>query len=303
VIGLAGKTFAGAAAICAAAAAVLLTGLQQGAPPAAAPTAAAGGIPAAYLAAYQQGAGRCPGLDWPVLAGIGKVETDHGRSPTLVSSAGALGPMQFLPATWTAYRIDANADGTADVYDIADAAAGAADYLCALGAGADLRGGLIAYNCGNTGPACQLASAVYAARVLVWAGRYATTPAGPGATGQVAVRAAMSQLGTAYVWGGDRPGGFDCSGLTQWAYANAGLALPRTAQQQYDTGNRLPDGATPSAGDLVFFGTGPAAIEHVGLYLGDGRMLDAPHTGADVRIEPVAGFTPPYVGAIRPAGS
>lgn len=112
-------------------------------------TATAGeDIPADMLALYQQAAAaRCPGLPWPVLAAVGKVETDHGRSAA-VSSAGALGPMQFLPATWAAYGVDATGDGVADVWDPVDAVHGAGNYLCARGGGypSTLRDALFAYN-------------------------------------------------------------------------------------------------------------------------------------------------------------
>ena len=101
---------------------------------------------------------------------------------------------------------------------------------------------------------------------------------------------ALSQIGTPYVWGGETPGvGFDCSGLVQAAYAVAGLELPRVAQDQYDTTPKLAPGAALAPGDLVFFGGGPGSIDHVGLFVGivNGAdvMVDAPHTGADVRAE------------------
>jgi hypothetical protein len=97
-------------------------------------------IPADYLALYQEAAKTCPGLSWTVLAAIGSIESSHGRSsaPGVHSGAnfaGASGPMQFLAPTWSAYGVDGNHDGTRDVYDPADAVYGAANYLCASGAG------------------------------------------------------------------------------------------------------------------------------------------------------------------------
>lgn len=259
-------------------------------------------IPANYLQLYQRDAAACPGLGWPILAGVGKVESDHGRAPVLVSATGAQGPMQVEPGTWAHYGVDANGDGRANPFDPADAVATATGYLCALGVARDARAALVAYNCGNPGPACQAVSAGYASLVLSWAVRYATASTGSSLAAGQAVRAALTQLGTPYRWGGEGPGGFDCSGLVQWAYARAGVAVPRVAQDQYDAGPVLPAGAPLVAGDLVFFGAGPRAVTHVGIYLGDGRMLDAPHTGATVRVDPLAGFTPPLVGATRPAG-
>ncbi len=264
---------------------------------------ALGDIPAGYLTLYQQAGSACPGLDWTVLAGVGKVESDHGRAPNLTSTAGAQGPMQFMPATWATYGVDGNNDGLRDPFNPADAIPAAAGYLCALGAGRDTPTALAAYNCGSS-TSCQhadLAPGGYAPVVLGWATRYAQTVGlAPGPAAIRAVQAALSQVGTPYVWGGQAPGGFDCSGLTQWAYAQAGLALPRVAQQQHDATPALPPGAALAPGDLLFFGADSRHVTHEGLYLGDGRMVDAPHTGANVRVEPVGGFHPTYLGASRP---
>ena len=283
---------------------VLVAGVQAAAPaPLGTTGTALADIPPGYLALYETAAERCPGLTWPVLAGVGKVESDHGRDPG-PSPAGAVGPMQFEPATWAAYGVDGDGDGRTDAIDPADAIPSAADYLCALGAGQHVRAALVAYNCGNTSPGCQAASAGYTAAVLGWAARYGAAPAaGPVAAGppaQLAVQVALAQVGTPYLWGGEEPGGFDCSGLVQYAYAAAGLALPRVAQDQYDAGPRLAAGVTLVAGDLLFFGTGPHDVTHVGIYLGGGRMVDAPHTGALVRVETVDVAAPSYVGATRP---
>lgn len=95
-----------------------------------------------YLELYRQAAARCPGLSWTVLAAIGQVESGHGRNNG-PSSAGALGPMQFMPGTWRAYGVDGDGDGRADVMNPYDAVPAAAGYLCANGAG---RGGAALWN-------------------------------------------------------------------------------------------------------------------------------------------------------------
>jgi len=89
---------------------------------------------AQYLALYREAATTCHGLSWTVLAAIGQVESGHGRN-TSTSSAGAMGPMQFEPATFRAYAVDGDHDGEANIMDPADAIYTAAHYLCANGAG------------------------------------------------------------------------------------------------------------------------------------------------------------------------
>ncbi len=109
-------------------------------------------IPPGYLVLYEHAA-RAYGLDWAILAGIGKVECDHGRDPDpsctregVVNSAGAGGPMQFIAPTWAHYGVDGDNDGRIDRWDAADAISSAANYLRASGAPADYRGALLAYN-------------------------------------------------------------------------------------------------------------------------------------------------------------
>ncbi|MFC4063117.1 lytic murein transglycosylase [Planomonospora corallina] len=92
------------------------------------------GRPGDYLELYRRAAEICPGLSWTVLAAIGQVESSHGRNNG-PSSAGAQGPMQFMPATWKAYGVDGDGDGVADIWSPYDAVPSAANYLCANGAG------------------------------------------------------------------------------------------------------------------------------------------------------------------------
>jgi cell wall-associated NlpC family hydrolase len=271
-----------------------------------------GDIPTDYVA-WMQGAVavECPGLPWEVLAGIAKVESDFGEStlPGVASGSnakGAEGPMQFEPATFRAYATVAPGGADpASPYDAEDAIYSAARLLCADGGGTPglLNAAIFAYN----------HSAAYVALVLAYASAYEqesatpfqlTSASGPTrgiALGSVVVADAEAYLGTPYVWGGEQPGvGFDCSGLVQWVYAEAGISLPRVAQDQYDAGPQLPAGATLYPGDLVFFGSGPDAVEHVGIYVGGGEMIDAPYTGVDVRFDRVASVSLGFVGATRP---
>ncbi|RCG30586.1 lytic transglycosylase domain-containing protein [Sphaerisporangium album] len=107
------------------------------------------GRPASYLDLYKVAAAQvCPGLSWTVLAAIGQVESGHGRNNG-PSSAGALGPMQFMPATWKAYGVDGDGDGKSDIWSPYDSVPSAARYLCANGAGlggAKLRSAVYRYN-------------------------------------------------------------------------------------------------------------------------------------------------------------
>jgi cell wall-associated NlpC family hydrolase len=109
------------------------------------------------------------------------------------------------------------------------------------------------------------------------------------ATGKVAsiIASGMKQLGKPYIFGNEGPNSFDCSGLMQFIFGKNGVKLPRTAAQQQKFAKRV---SKPVPGDLVFYGY-PA--HHVALYLGNGKMLAAPHAGANVRVQPVYG-SPTY---------
>ncbi|MFC9675390.1 NlpC/P60 family protein [Streptomyces sp. NPDC056949] len=98
-----------------------------------------------------------------------------------------------------------------------------------------------------------------------------------------AVAAAMSAVGKPYVWGANGPSGFDCSGLMQWSYAQAGVGLPRTSQAQRYAGRQVPlSQARP--GDLVAY---RSDASHIGMYVGNGQVIHAPYPGAPVRYDPV----------------
>jgi cell wall-associated NlpC family hydrolase len=252
-----------------------------------APTATARkGIPAPYLGWYLSAARTCPGLPWSVLAGIGEVESRHGTSglPGVRSGAnfaGAEGPMQFEPAAFAQYAVDIDPGRPLNPYDPADAIYTAAAMLCAKGA----RGGnpsgieqaVFGYNHAGW----------YVSEVMSWAMRYAAQASSHAAT--TAIGFARAQLGKPYQWGAVGPASYDCSGLVQAAYAAAGIHLARTTYQWQQDGPVIPLSQI-QPGDLLFSAGSDgtrANPGHVVLYLGHGQVIQAPHTGTDVQIDPV----------------
>jgi peptidoglycan DL-endopeptidase CwlO len=111
--------------------------------------------------------------------------------------------------------------------------------------------------------------------------------------GAQALRFALTRIGDPYVWGGAGPDDFDCSGLVMWAYAQVGISLDHFTGDQWNEGEHVSRSQL-EPGDLVFFF---ADISHVGLYIGNGLMVDAPTFGQDVQIQPVLWDV--YVGAVR----
>ena len=175
----------------------------------------------------------------------------------------------------------------APLRDATDAVYAAARDLCANGAenGVNLDAAVFAYNHsdGYVTEVTELAQSY---------GQTETQTVASSTAGGIAVDWALAQVGTPYRWGGETAGvGFDCSGLVQAAYAAASVSLPRTAQEQYDATTKLEPGDPLEAGDLVFFGTGPTSVTHVGIVVQPGVMVDAPHTGADVRVESYQGWS------------
>ena len=121
--------------------------------------------------------------------------------------------------------------------------------------------------------------------------------------GDIAANWALTQLGKPYQWGGAGPDSYDCSGLTMDAWARAGVQLAHWTGYQWQSGPQIPLGDL-QRGDLLFYATNnadPATIHHVGIYIGNGMMVDAPYTGAFVRIDSIYQPGVP-IGAIRPAG-
>jgi cell wall-associated NlpC family hydrolase len=133
---------------------------------------------------------------------------------------------------------------------------------------------------GSTGtPAPTLAGSTSAL-----SGQRSSAATAPDTTGERVVALAKQHLGTPYVWGGESPGGFDCSGLLQWAYKQVGIDLPRVSTQQAKAG-RAVSAAEALPGDLVFFERGK--VDHIGMYAGDGKWVVAPKTGDVVKLQDV----------------
>ncbi|MFJ9544386.1 C40 family peptidase [Streptomyces sp. NPDC101225] len=303
---------------------------------------------------------KCQGMRWPILAGIAKVESNHavGRSiaangdirpkiyGVLLNGSGAggnttvfpdtdggqwdgtsqgeraVGPFQFMPATWQAIGADGNGDKRADPHNADDAALTAAIYLCGSGRDltqrAQLKAAIWQYN----------HSSEYVANVTGWIDQYTAAANDPdlkhvSGKARTVIEAALAQRGVPYSWGGGTAKGpttgiccspsgksgastrgYDCSGLTTYAFAKAGIRLPRTAAAQAGVGKRIPAGLGPWAlkpGDLVFYAYAPghdSTIYHVGIYVGGGQMVNAARPGTTVRLDAVSAMSG-YAGGAR----
>jgi peptidoglycan DL-endopeptidase RipA len=136
-----------------------------------------------------------------------------------------------------------------------------------------------------------------------WPSSYSLSQGASTAQGNIAANWALSQIGKPYQWGGAGPQTYDCSGLTMDAWARAGVRLLHWTGYQWPSGPHIPVSQL-RRGDLLFFATNtadPNTIHHVGIYIGNGQMVDAPYTGVDVRIDSI--YQPGgLIGATRPAG-
>ncbi|WP_328459048.1 C40 family peptidase [Amycolatopsis sp. NBC_00438] len=260
-------------------------------------------------------------LSWVTLAAVGKVTSDHGRAQggqlgttgvltkplgtievrdfynKVVSTANAAGPMQLSPALWAKYKTSASG-GNPDVQNIDDAALATGHALCADGH--DLSQGQTWW---DSVSALQSAP-LFLHRTLATVNVYGTVGQGtaaPNAAVLSAVNFAIDKIGLPYIWGGNGTGGrdpgFDCSGLTTAAYASAGVKLMRTADTQYRSVQHVTE---PQLGDLIFYGEPTTKIHHVGLYIGNQQMIDAPQTGQAVQVHTYRKDGDDYAGAGRP---
>ena len=316
---------------CGAGGGAVVTAAVQPAPSKAAGTA----IPANYLRLFQQ-AGHTYGVPWTILAGIGEVESNDGRStlPGVHSGAnafGAAGPMQIgiggaAGNTWggapvhpageqvSGVATDGNGDGVASVYEPADAIGGAAKYLLEHGVLTNPSGAIFAYN--------HLTSYVQA--VLHWAGVYAgggftVTAAAPGPqascqpgttsitvpnqTVAAVIAFARQQIGKPYQWGGTGPDAFDCSGLMMMAYRRP-ASTSRAPRRCSGCGGPRVQPGHEEPGDLVFFAGSDGTTTspgHVGLVIGHDLMIEAYATGFPIRISPF-GTSKAAPGDTNPVG-
>ncbi|MFF9212889.1 MULTISPECIES: NlpC/P60 family protein [unclassified Streptomyces] len=276
-------------------------------------------VPAAYKNLIEEAGNTCPEINPNLLAALLKQES--GFNPNSKSPAGAEGIGQFMPSTWEKHGLDANGDGHRNVWDPEDAIPSAAKYLCdSAQAVKDVPGDktanmLAAYNAGadavkkygGVPPYKETQNYVK----VISATANSAPPTGSSKTpansdqASTALAAAQKMLGTPYSWGGGsasgptkgtccspngRSGasitGFDCSGLTFYAYAKAGISLPRTAAAQYAASEPVKP-EDMRLGDLVFYGSSASSIHHVGLYVGGGWIINAPRPGTEVRYDPM----------------
>ncbi len=255
------------------------------------------------------------------------------------SAGKAKGPAQFTDGTWSTWGRDDDGNGVASAKDIGDALMAQGRFMCSLMEQAKASGypggtealALAGYNAGfgavqqyhGVPPYKETADyiAKIQAQAAVWSiggGAVSGTGAGPDA-----VRRAAQYVGVPYVWGGGTPSGpsvgfcdgsngmlnglcfagshqgFDCSSLVQNAWWGT-LHLPRVAADQYSATSGRPvslDQLQP--GDLIFYARGVSGIDHVAMYYGDGKIIQAPRTGKSVEIVPL--YKNGAVGATRPA--
>lgn len=120
------------------------------------------------------------------------------------------------------------------------------------------------------------------------------------ATGQALIATGKQFMGVPYVWGGESPAGFDCSGFTQYVMKQNGITIPRTAAEQFSTGTPV-EKANLAVGDLVFFTTYKAGASHVGFYMGNDQFLHASSANSQVTISSLSEtyYTERYIGARR----
>ncbi|MFC8013288.1 C40 family peptidase [Streptomyces cinereoruber] len=283
-------------------------------------------VPAEYRGLVEKAGQTCPEVSPNLLAAL--LQQESGFNPKAHSPADAMGIAQFIPGTWATSGIDGNGDGKRDVWDPEDAIPSAGKHLCDLAQEVkDVPGDrqsniLAAYNAGSG--AVRQHGGVPPYKETQEYVRIINANAGPQGGGKTltdaqantVVQAAVSMLGKPYSWGGGNASGpstgiccsprgssgqstvgFDCSGLTLYAYAQAGISLPRTAAQQYVASEPVTGQFRP--GDLIFYGSDASTIHHVAIYVGNGWVIEAPRPGTRVRYSKI-NTMPDLFGVGRP---
>ena len=322
-----------------------IAGWQSSSAPSGPSAVAVADIPSNYLALYEQGAARY-GIDWAVLAAIGKIECDHGRSqaagcnpPGTVNAKGATGPMQFLGSTWRAgtppmtvpaigapttstsdgYATDGDGDGVANVWDPADAIAGAARLLRANGAPADYRRALYAYNperrlrrgrtrASERVPRCLRAGRLDRRPSRPGLGRLARRPVhvqpratnrsgwlSPGDAGHRTRRHDMRLLDVHPLGvraGRDRHRVDHLDAVDRNRPSPSGQTPQQTTVVTRGVGSDPPPGGY-QPGDLIFFGVDDGPNGHVAIWLGNGMIVQCSASGNGSNIRPLAGYVAP----------
>lgn len=265
----------------------------------------------------------CSTFSAPVIAA--QIEAESGWNPNAVSPTGAEGLAQFEPGTWPAYSADDAGDGDVSPFNPIDAIMAESRYDCALAAAVAkiaaatgipvLTLALDGYNAGlgaviaaNGIPDIPQTQA-YAPRIEALAASYTstTTVLTDSSFASAEIAAAVAEIGAPYVWAGgsdigpttgDRAGGdgFDCSGLVMYAVfqaSNGAIQLPHSSEIDATLGTDVATGLGSQVlgsgllvpGDVIAFQLDPGDYSHIGIYLGNGDMVVAPHTGATVDIE------------------
>jgi len=299
-----------------------------------APVLATAAVPIpALIPVLEQAGSLCQGISAPLLAA--QIDAESGWNPAAVSPAGAEGIAQFLPTTFVTYGRNDDGTGNVSPFNPTDAVMAMGRYDCALLAAVSGITGedpvslmLAAYNAGlgavlaHGGIPPYAETEAYVAKVLALVPTYALAlspqPGSP-SFAQAVVAAATGEIGIPYSWGGGSVTGpsfgiatgattmgFDCSGLVLFAIAQASggqVVLPHSSELQATMGTPVaPPAIAP--GDVIAFALGPdpTDFDHIGIYIGNNQMIDAPETGSVVRVDTLNSYWQGVPSVIRSFG-